>query len=145
MFTKINKAMLYLLIIGGIIASIGVGSISSEMGWFIPVGIISTFVLAAGFGMLIEISENIRESREYLYEIKNKMSGSYSANNTGTAYNAAQPYSSENKSYGNSISKLSAIANGGSAEAVPEFWFCTSCGEKNDRLSSSCKGCGKYK
>lgn len=150
MFTKISKAVLWLSIIGGIIASIAIGSIedrygTKNMGLFIPVGIISTFVIAAGFGMLIEISENIQESRDHLYEINNKIGGSYGANSASGNYNALQPHSSENKNYGYSVSKLSAIANGGSAEAAPDFWYCTECGEKNDKHATTCKGCGKYK
>lgn len=143
MFTKISKAALWLSIIGGIIASFAIGSTGKDMGWFIPVGIIATFVLAAGYGMLIEISENIQESRYHLYEINNKMGSSYGTNNSNAAYSA--PQASGNKNYGNAAAKLSAIANGNSAETVPDFWYCTKCGEKNDKLASTCKGCGKYK
>ncbi|MDE6728209.1 MAG: hypothetical protein K2J80_09780 [Oscillospiraceae bacterium] len=144
MFTKISKAVLWLLIIGGIIASFAFGLSSDYSGdkrvWFIPVGIIATFVFSASLGMLIEISENIRESRDRLYEINNKMGGSYGANNAGVAYNAH-----ENKNYGNALSRLNAVANGGTAPSAPEFWYCTKCGERNDRLSDICRGCGKYK
>lgn len=143
MFTKIAKAALWLSILGGIIASIAIGSMDEGWGWFIPVGIISTFVIASGFGMLIEIAENIQESREHLYEIRSKMGGAYGANSSNAANGAPQNYG--NKNYANAAARLSAIANGGTPEPVPDFWYCRSCGEKNDKLASSCKGCGKYK
>lgn len=142
MFTKINKVLLWLIIVGGIITSIAIGSATdhlgnNNMGWFIPVGIIATFVLAAGFGMMIEISENIKKSCDFLYEIKSKTGGSYGANNTqqpiGTNPNYGTEYqnpSTENKGYGNALSKFSAINNGGSAATAPDFWYCTECGEK---------------
>lgn len=141
MFTKINKVVLWIFIIGGAIASIAVGASVKGMGWFVPVGILATLIISASFGMMIEISENIRESRDYLYELKNKTGG---APNTSNAY-SAPPSGGRDKNFDSTASKLSAIANGGSAPQVPDFWYCRDCGTKNDRLASTCKGCGKYK
>lgn len=143
MFTKISKAALWLSIIGGIIVSIAVGTMDEGWGWFIPVGIISTFVVASGFGMLIEISENIQEIRYHLYEINNKMGVSCGANKPNAAYGV--PQAPAEKNYSNTAARLSAIANGGTPDPVPDFWYCRNCGERNDKLASTCKGCGKYK
>ncbi len=101
-------------------------------------------MLISGIGMLIEMADNISASREFLYKIASKMGGSYGTNNAGRAYSAPQPQAPVNKDYVSALSRLSAVANGG-AIPVSEFWYCTKCGEKNDRLASICKGCGKYK
>lgn len=157
MFTKVSKVILWIFVIGGVITSIAVGS-NEGMGWFIPVGILATLVILSGIGMLIEMAENIEASREFLYEIASKTGGFYGANNSGRVYstprtqntedanynNAPQPQATVNKDYGSALSRLNAVANGGAAP-VNDFWYCTKCGEKNERLASICKGCGKYK
>lgn len=33
----------------------------------------------------------------------------------------------------------------GSGLRVSDYWVCRLCGEKNDRLTNICKGCGQYK
>lgn len=43
-----------------------------------------------------------------------------------------------------SIERLRRINNGEST-VENDFWFCTACGEKNKKLDSICKSCGKYK
>lgn len=148
MFTKISKVVLWIFIIGGVITSFAVGSMEG-MGWFIPVGILSTLVLSSGIGMLIEMAENIEESRGFLYDIASKTGGSYGAVLPQSPSNQnlggdIVPQASVNKDYGNALSRLSAVANGGTAP-VNDFWYCKSCGEKNERLASCCKGCGKYR
>lgn len=147
MFTKINKALLWLFITAGIIISIAVGASIEHMGWVIPVGIIATFIMSASLGMLVEIAENIIESRDFLYEINSKLNGSRGAGSASQPYasNGGQETAPFEKNYGNALSKFSAINNGGAAPSAPDFWYCNDCGTKNDRLSSTCKGCGKYK
>lgn len=150
MFTKINKAVLWLFIIAGIIISIAVGSSGDgKMAWFIPVGIVATLIISASMGMMVEISENIKESCDHLYELKNSLNVSSNKNSASPQQshtsNYGAPAPNGNKDYGNALSKFSAINNGGEASSVPDFWYCTQCGTKNDRLASTCKGCGKYK
>ena len=146
MFTKISKVLLWIMVIGGVITSFAVGS-NDRMGWFIPVGLIATLLILAGIGVVVEMADNILRSREILEEISRKMGSSYAPQ--GVSDNAPQAQSGS--SYGSqaqvsgAISRLSAIANGASADAVPDFGYCKQCGEKNDRLASICKGCGKYK
>lgn len=136
MFTKICKFMVWLWVIVGIIASIVIGTNQKDyyddvtaVGYVIIFGgIISTIASAALLGMLVEISENISESRGYLYEIKYKLN------------NSQQSGDATSNSYGSALSKLSAINNSSS-----EHWFCRECGTQNSRLSDTCKGCGKHK
>lgn len=144
MFTKIGKILLWIGLICGIIVSIAVGSsmlgshdksIEALGGAIIPVGIIMSFVSFTFLGMLVEISENIRESCDHLRDIKN---------NAGKVSSTPQPSTSVSTSADkrDALSRLSAIANDKPAE---DFWYCKECGTTNDKLANTCKGCGKYK
>lgn len=128
MFTKISKALLWLFIIGGIIASIAAGSSGKNMGWIIPVGIVGSFIAASGLGMMVEISENISRIAES--SNRNCSNANIPRSDNGGAYNPTA-----------TAARLSAIASGA---VSPDFKVCENCGEHNDKLASVCKSCGNY-
>lgn len=52
--------------------------------------------------------------------------------------------STERLNEGYSLDRLKRIS-GSDSTVAGDFWHCTACGEKNNKLDSICKSCGKYK
>lgn len=137
MFTKISKVILWIGIIGCLILSIILGVSTKSFLTFLSV-FLGTIVVFSVLGVLIEISENIAESKDFLSNIDRKL-GSCSTGVTNSS-----SFSETSPNYMGVANKLSAIANGEMTHSE-DFWFCRGCGTKNDKLSPTCKGCGKYK
>lgn len=135
MFTKISKVVLWVGIAVGVLYSVVMG-MKLESFWIFLGGTVITFVTSSSFGMLIEISEGIADSRDTLRSIEQKFKNQ-------KPDSGIQPPSISNN-YLRTADKLTNIANGGSSGAGG-LWSCAECGTVNDPLSSYCKGCGKYK
>ncbi len=152
MFTRILKVLLWFGVIAGAIGSLILGGSVGEdgnslLGFFVALlGLIVTLVSFSLLGVLVEISENIRDSRIFLWQITNANSSvSNSVSKLSQIANGdpnSVSHSSAVKTYSGTATKLSQIASGGQGN---EFWYCTQCGEKNSFSSMICKSCGKYK
>ncbi len=113
----------------------GIGVIIASIIGFITNGLLGLAILFGGgfavlvfhtfFGMFIEMTYNIADIRGMT--VHGTLNVSYDAKpqDIKSTYN-----------------KLAAIADDSDDD---EFWTCKSCGTQNDKLASTCKGCGKYK
>ena len=113
----------------------GIGVIIASIIGFITNGLLGFGILIGGgfavlvfhtfFGMFIEMCYNIADIRG--------MTVHGSLNVT---------YVPKPQDIQGTYNKLAAIAE---EEDGDELWTCKSCGTQNDKLASTCKGCGKYK
>ncbi len=133
MFTKICKGVLWLCIIGGCVLSISIGSINSDFAWVIPVGILLSFVMASGLGMIIEISENIKACREHLSTITYK-SGSFSGRSPAPEAIFKEPEETLSKPTAELYRQ---------PQSIDEAQYCTQCGAKLTDGMNFCTQCGK--
>lgn len=60
------------------------------------------------------------------------------------AYYKKKNESQNSHSTSESLAKLHELS-GSNSDSSEGFWRCSSCGETNDKNSSCCKSCGKYK
>lgn len=153
MFTKFSKVILWFWIFGGIIASVVLASpflkndytVGTGVG-IILVGIAVTFFSFAFLGMLIEIAENIADSRKFLYEINrklanpNKNSAAQAASQTGNSNSNGGTFSYKTDENGNQV--LVVKNDGGFSEAADEPWKCPHCQFTNRGKANICVNCG---
>ena len=120
MFTKISKVVLWIGVVACFILSIVFGT--SVHGWEFLVmlgGWVATLIIFSAFGMVVEMAENIRESRELL----EKMSRN-SASSTAPASEVSN-------------GKASLFA----ASQASDYWKYPTCGYSNFGTRKFCEKC----
>ena len=127
MWTSFVKIVAYISLVGGMIASIVLAAQAESFLIFI-VGILVTAVLVSGELMLVEISENIATSRDYLYQLTRSQTSS-----SDPVVNAS-----------NSRMSLSAAASRAN-NSTPNSWQCSHCGKANPNYLNACQGCKQDK
>lgn len=145
MFTKISKVVLWIGVVACFILSIAFGT--SVKGWEFLVmlgGWVATLIIFSVFGMVVEMAENIRESRELLETMSRNSAQTNSISSTAPASVASPSYnpsaiSNENRTPSvQQNGKPSLIAaNGG--------WRCPSCGLFNAGSRKYCENCDSPK
>lgn len=90
-------------------------------------GTLDLILIFAIFGIGIDLCNNIADIRDKIYKSTTTQADHYVRSSQNTV---------------STLSKLQAMNDNGVLE---DFWFCKECGAKNNRLSSYCKECGKFK
>lgn len=142
MFTRLSKVVLWIGLIGCFIFSIMLGvSTQSEWGFWVTLGgWVATLVIFSGFGMIVELANNIKDSRDYLENISRN--GITQSNNTTTDTSASYNLTSPAKEIKSSDSKPP-VANTNNTPKNVSYapWECPKCGHSNLGSYKFCEDC----
>lgn len=131
MWTKIGKVSLALLLIGGFIYSIILGSTNNwALWWIMPLGWIVTFFSAAPLGILIEISEKLATRLETEYIQDDDLSQTNDISDVRADYDDRPADTQATQEAHFALRKET------------DGWVCPQCGEDNDFSDTSCSKCG---
>lgn len=129
-FRKFAKGLFWVSFIVSLAAVVIFTIMSDFETWikivFFLAGVIVVLVAHTGFAMWLELCDNVADMRD-------KMNAS--------AFGNAPVTSDRTQGLLNRL----APSDDANSSASNDFWYCTNCGTKNDKLSDTCKGCGKYK
>lgn len=134
MWTKIGKVSLVLLLIGGFIYSIILGSANNwALWWIMPIGWVVTLFSAAPLGMLIEISEKLeaRLETEYIQDDDLSQTNDISDVKGITDFYSSTPAAKRQKKEAHNA-----------PDGEEDGWVCPQCGENNDYSNTKCSKCG---
>lgn len=129
MFTKISKVVMWIGIVACFVLSIVIGTLFRGIEfWVMLGGWTATLVIFSSFGMIVEIAENIKKSREIIEKMSRndiQAKGIISPTPAGEVSNA----------------KASLFA---SSEAS-DYWKCSMCGAVNFGTRRYCEKCDNPK
>lgn len=155
MFTAISKAFLWIGVVAGIVASIMLGSTVSGNGFWITLGcIVATLIIFSFYGMIVEISSNIKKSRKLLEEMSrnngaqtNNVQPATNVSNVQQPVNTASVQPTVNVA---SVQQPVTVTNVQQpvkvANSTPsEPWVCPKCGHTNSGSYKYCEDCDARK
>lgn len=146
MFTKICKVVLWIGVVACFILSIVFSTLVH--GWEFLVmlgGWVATLIIFSSFGMVIEMADNIRKSREFLETM--------SRNNVTHSTNVQQPVFTNNIQQPINVASVQQPAKVTNvqqpvkvANSTPsEPWVCPKCGHTNSGSYKYCEDCDARK
>lgn len=145
MFTKIANGILILGVAAGLIGSIFLGVSIGRTNWGIGfltvlIGWVVTLVVFTGFGMLVEIANNINKSREYLGMLCGKAPGTQTM--SAPQAKPVPTWTCPHCQTKNSDDYHFCTKCRTPKPASEEYWYCSKCGEKNESVRQYCMVCG---
>lgn len=138
MFTKISKVVMWIGIVACFVLSIVIGTQFRGFGfWVMLGGWAATLVIFSSFGMVIEMAENIKKSREIIETM--------SRNDTEAKGILSAASASEVSNTKASLFPSSEVSNAKASlfpsSEASDYWKCPTCGATNSGTRRYCEKC----